>query len=518
MSDPRDPLHPEPSPDGVESGAPLTRRAAREAAAAGQAMQRQAEAAAEPGAERTGFAAILAKHPRAWLFATIAVVFVLLGTGSVFAGVAFGSTPAKTVVAPTASVPPPRPTPTPVSTATPLRTCSIAAAASDSHLGSFSGTVINTATGEVLFDRAGGTGVATASVMKVLTAATALSVLGADYRFSTTVYAGSAPGSIVLVGGGDPTLSVLPAGQESVYRGAPKLDDLATQVKAKWEQLHGSDPIASVILDATMWDPNDAWDPSWPVTERTQGYQPLITALMVDGDRADPKAQTSVRSTDPVGRAGTAFIQALGLPSDTPVSTGAAITSNPQLGQVQSQPISTLIGQMLPVSDNTLAEMMDRVASKIGGRDGSSGSLTPIVQRAITGYGLDASGLVIKDGSGESNLDAVPPALVAKLMSLVLAGDKGLDLIYNALPIAGKTGTLATRFNGANALARGAVNAKTGSIATAHALAGIVHAKDGSTLSFAFFAEGKLSASAAMSALDTVTTGVFNCGNNLSNN
>lgn len=489
---------------------PLSRREAKNAES-GRAPKLAA-------GERPGIFATLAQHPRAVLFTSLAVVFVLLGTGAVFAGVAFGSTgPAPAVVA-VATTPPPRPTPTPATTATALRTCSISGQAGSASLGSFSGTVINTVTGDVLWDRGGTAGVATASVMKVLTSATALSVLTADYRFSTTVYAGATEGSVVLVGGGDPTLSALPAGQESVYKGAPKMDDLAAQVKAAWQKLNPAKPITSVVLDANLWNPGDSWDPSWPATERTQGYQPLITALMVDGDRANPQSQNSPRSTDPVGRAGAAFISSLGLPVSTPVSSGSVLSGSAQLGQVQSQPISTLIGQMLPVSDNTLAEMMDRLSSKVSGHDASSGSLTATVSRALTGYGLDTTGLIIKDGSGESNLDAVPPKLVAKLMVQVLAGAKSLDVIYGALPIAGKTGTLAGRFSGPNAVARGAVNAKTGSIATAYALAGIVHAADGTALSFAFFAEGKLSASPTMSALDTVTTGVFNCGNNLSNN
>ncbi len=490
---------------------PLSRRAAR-----GAGPQRGRGNKPGPAeTDRKGLLASFAAHPNAWLFSTLGVVFLLLATGSVFAGMALGATNASAAITPSVSTPAPRATPSGTSTATALRTCSVTGQATNTALGSFSGTVINTTTGEVLFDRNGATGVATASVMKLLTSATALYDLGPDYTFKTTVYAGTAPGSIVLVGGGDPTLSAAPAGG-SVYKGAPTLADLAGQVK----NAMGSQPITSVVLDATMWNPADNWDPSWPVTERTQGYQPLITALMVDGDRANPAAQNSPRSTDPVGNAGAAFISALGLPAGTPVSDGSAIGGSHQLGQVQSQPISTLIGQMLPVSDNTLAEMMARVSSKVSGRDGSSGSLTPTYASALTSYGLDTTGLVIKDGSGESNLDAVAPSLVAKLMVQVLANPAGknLDLIYNALPVAGKTGTLASRFSGPNAVARGAINAKTGSIATAYALAGIVHAADGTALSFAFFAEGKLNANSAMTGLDTLTTAVFNCGNNLSNN
>jgi D-alanyl-D-alanine carboxypeptidase/D-alanyl-D-alanine-endopeptidase (penicillin-binding protein 4) len=493
---------PQDEANETPDAAPTRRRAARSGGAAG------------------GIGAVFTKHPRAWIIAGSTLAFLLLATGSLFAGVAYGSTPAAApIVAPTASATPtPRATPTPQSTATALRTCSIAKQAAAPALGAFSGAVINTATGELLWDRAGGTGVAPASVMKTLTSATALTVLGANYRFSTTVYQGATPGSVVLVGGGDPTLSALPAGQESVYRGAPKLSDLAAQVNKAWDAAHPGDPITSVVLDASMWNTADAWDPTWPVTERTHGYQPLITALMVDGDRANPRAQNSPRSTDPIGRAGAAFVAALGLPGGTPVSQGTLVAGSAQLGQVQSQPISTLIGQMLPISDNTLAEMMDRVSSKVSGADGSAASLTGVVKNALAAYGLDATGLVIKDGSGESYADAVPPALAAKLMSMVGARAKDLGYVLDALPVAGKSGTLASRFSGANAIARGAVQAKTGSIAVAYALAGIIHAADGSTLSFAFFAEGKVSATGAMNGLDTVTTGAFSCGNNLSNN
>ncbi|HEY9499610.1 MAG TPA: D-alanyl-D-alanine carboxypeptidase, partial [Terrimesophilobacter sp.] len=77
--------------------------------------------------------------------------------------------------------------------------------------------------------------------------------------------------------------------------------------------------------------------------------------------------------------------------------------------------------------------------------------------------------------------------------------------------------SLASRFSGSNSVARGAVIAKTGWIKTSRTLAGIVHAADGTPLAFAFYALGPVRADATI-ALDTVTTGVYRCGNNLSNN
>jgi D-alanyl-D-alanine carboxypeptidase/D-alanyl-D-alanine-endopeptidase (penicillin-binding protein 4) len=471
-------------------------------------------AARQKDAGAGGLGALIAKHPNAWLFSALGVVFILLGAGAVFAGTTFAPASASSVIpapSPTATTPPPRPTPASQAAATRLRTCSIAGLAADPRLGTFEGSVLNAATGEVLFDRAAGTGAATASVMKTLIAATALKTLGPDYQFSTKVYAGSEPGSVVLVGGGDATLSV---GGNTVYRGAPALGDLAAQVNAK--RPAEDPPITKIILDSTMWNNSDAWDPSWPANERTLGYQPLIVPLMVDGDRVNPAAQTSPRSTDPVTKAGHAFADAVGA-SGADLVSGSALPSSTLLGEVKSQPLKTLIGQMLPNSDNTLAEMLARVSSKVAGRDGSAASLTGVVTAALTDYGIAAPGLVIKDGSGESKNNAVPPLVVAQLMTKVAAGANSLDVIYNALPVSGKTGTLSSRFSGPNAVARGAVNAKTGSIANVYTLGGIVHAADGTALAFAFYAFGNVR-STAMAAIDTVTTGVFKCGDNLSNN
>ena len=70
-------------------------------------------------------------------------------------------------------------------------------------------------------------------MLKILTAAAALAILGPDARLTTKVYKGAEPGSIVLVGGGDPTLN---AGSKTVYDGAPTLADLAAQTKAAWEK------------------------------------------------------------------------------------------------------------------------------------------------------------------------------------------------------------------------------------------------------------------------------------------
>lgn len=514
---------------------PLTRRAAREAAEAAKGARRAPTPAPSPAAEteiigaavpvsaargRKSFSQLVAQHPNAWMFSALAVIFLLMGTGAVFAGVAVGSGEAVAAV-PTSQAPtqePPRPVPTTLVAAAPLRTCSIAALTQDPRLLQFAGSVMNASSGEVLFDRSATVGAPPASVLKVLTAAAALATIGPDFQMSTRVFEGSAPGSVVLVGGGDPTLSALPPGVESFYKGAPKMADLASQTLAKWNETHGADdPITSVILDAGYWNPVDKWDPSWERSEQTEGYHSEVTALMVDGDRANAQKSTSPRGNDPIAKAGNAFVSALGLGHPVGISTGSALAGKPLLAEVKSQPIKVLLAQMLPSSDNTLGEMIARVVSKETNGGGSAASLGTIIPGALARYGLDTTGVSIRDGSGLSADNLIPPLFVAQLMVKVLGGEQGLNVLYDALPVAGKSGTLASRFSGANSIARGAVNAKTGWIKSSRTLAGVIHAADGTPLTFAFYALGPVKAD-AMVALDTVTTGAYTCGNNLSNN
>ncbi|MGN8049843.1 D-alanyl-D-alanine carboxypeptidase/D-alanyl-D-alanine endopeptidase [Curtobacterium sp. 22159] len=477
---------------------------------------------------RTAVRASVARRPVPWIAGGLAAVLVLGSGGAV--AVAAATTPAPTSTAaasapaaapggPSATAAAPTPTPTPSGRAVPedvagpsaLRTCTISGAASASGLGAFEGYVMNAKTGQVLFSRNGDKAAQTGSVMKTLTTATALAVLGGDHRIPTTVTRESG-GAIALVGHGDATLS---AGGATVYPGAPTLAQLAQQVKAKL----GSTPVTTIVTDDTYWNDADAWDPTWPVSERTIGYQPEVTALMVDGDRANPGAATSPRSTDPVGRAGALFRTAL---ANAGVAGAAnaqivkrATTSTDTIATVSSQPVSTLIGQMIPNSDNTLAEMLARVSSKESGANGSAASLTSVYQTALKSYGVDPSGIVIKDGSGESAANAVSPNFVAHLMVQVAAGVKGLGTLASALPVAGQSGTLASRFTGANAVARGKVHAKTGWIDSANTLGGYIDAADGTRLTFAFYAIGS-SRAAALPALDAVTAATYSCGSKLS--
>uniref|UniRef100_UPI004047A441 D-alanyl-D-alanine carboxypeptidase n=1 Tax=Aquiluna sp. TaxID=2053504 RepID=UPI004047A441 len=137
--------------------------------------------------------------------------------------------------------------------------------------------VRNAATGEVLFETRADEAQRTASVMKLLTAAVALDVLGPDYRVTTNVYSDPAnPGAIYLVGAGDPTLSRMPGNVTAYYAKAPKLDTL-TRLIAGWSSQSGT-AITSVHIDNSLFGGDDEWHPTWNKRGLSDGYMAPVSA------------------------------------------------------------------------------------------------------------------------------------------------------------------------------------------------------------------------------------------------
>ncbi|GAB3384618.1 hypothetical protein GCM10027568_00610 [Humibacter soli] len=480
-----------------------------------------------------GILMFIRQHPRAWLVAAIAAGVVVLSGISFGIGAASASpAEAQALAAATTSAKPtatPTPTPTMRPTASPaaapskLRTCSVDSYASNSGFGTLEAQVMNASTGEVLYDRNGSNPAPAASVQKMLVAAAAFSVLGPDYRVPTTVVKGSQPGQVVIVGGGDVTLSGLPTGQDPFYTGAPHLDALAAQVKQAWaaDPANGGQPITSVVVDTSLFS-GPVWLPSWDENEErvVEGSTPYMTALMVDGDRADPTAVESPRSTDPVGRAAQDFVNDLG--GNISVSQGTAPAGAQQLGQVLSQPVSALAEQALTYSDNTIMEELARLVAIKTGAGNSFAAINAGVLKGLQTYGIDETGLYFADGSGLSADNKVPASYLTRFLVKVVDRQGSLGAIYDGMPVAGQTGTLGPgygRFDGSfSSQADGQVNAKTGWINTARTLAGVIHAKDGTTLTFAVYALNFPGDDAALSAIDDLTTAFYLCGNNLSNN
>src|SRR5829696_2769718 len=153
------------------------------------------------------------------------------GTATAASGGASGDGRRPPAGTPSPSSPPVPPSPPPVLAApvegAPQTAAGVARALarplSDPRLGPrVAATVVDAATGQVLLDRGAGTYATPASTAKLATAVALLATTPADRQLSTQV---------VLVGGGDPTLSAAPAGRRPAYEGAPRIASLAAAVR-----------------------------------------------------------------------------------------------------------------------------------------------------------------------------------------------------------------------------------------------------------------------------------------------
>ncbi len=371
---------------------------------------------------------------------------------------------------------------------------------------SVSAQVVDAATGTALLSERTQELVAPASTAKLLTAAALLQVHHATDRFTTRVVAGATPGTVVLVGGGDPTLSGAAAGQPSEYAEAARVSDLATQVRAAL----GSTPITHVLVDDSLFT-GPATATGWAAADAPSSYASPITAAMVDAGRDVPDAAN--RSAAPDLAAGRALATAL---AGASVQAGVAPSGARVLASVQSAPVSTLIEQMLSDSDNVIAEVLGRqVALAVKAAPSFAGAAAAIAQ-TLSPLGI-AVGNTMHDASGLSGLDRVRAVTLGQVL-VMAAGSQRPDWrpILSGLSVAGWDGTLLEqdRFTGSAAVADGAVRAKTGSLDGVSGLAGVVTDADGRQLVFSFVADQvpDLDPTPARTALDAVVAVLARCG------
>lgn len=367
-------------------------------------------------------------------------------------------------------------------------------------------SVVDAYTGRTLYTLDAGTPAAPASTAKILTAVAVLDSFPANHRIKTTVVSG-APGTVVLVGAGDPTLTGAAKGKPGAYPDAARLSDLAAQLQRAGVVVH-----RIVVDDALFRGPSIS--PQWAPEDVPSSYASAITAVMADGGRATPTAV--IRSSAPDLAAGHELAALLGRPN-LPVVRGVAAPSARVLASVKSPPVSELVEQMLQNSDNVIAECLAREVAIAKGARASFTGAAAAVRAVVSSVGVDPGG-GMQDGSGLAASDRLAPATLAQVFALITSPQQPeLHEIVTALPVAGWSGTLADRFvSGSSAAGAGVVRAKTGTLTSVSSLAGLVHDASGRTLAFALIADevapGLGPTTAAESALDDIAAGLARCG------
>lgn len=347
-----------------------------------------------------------------------------------------------------------------------------------------------------------------ASNLKLVTAATALSVLGQDSRFRTRMATdgevdgdGTLHGNLYLVGGGDPSLTT-----SNLAAGVAKLG---------LSRIEGNIVVDDGVFDATRLGPGWAWD------DTSADYSAEIDGLTVDENVARLHVTSSGVSANPnvgyltihnatragsntdlnVDRAlGTNVVTVSGTVADAAdvavtvhdpalyagnivkwlcheqgiEVTGAVQrgTVPPQSHEVWNNSSATLIGlerHMLKESDNLYAESLFRALA--------SGQSAAAADKEKKTLHIDEPCRIV-DGSGLSRDDLVSPALLLKTVQQYYRDGGPRD----CLPVAGVDGTLKYRMPSL----KGRVQAKTGTLGGVSTLAGWLTLKDGRNISFAW--------------------------------
>ncbi|GAA1487067.1 D-alanyl-D-alanine carboxypeptidase [Brachybacterium fresconis] len=364
--------------------------------------------------------------------------------------------------------------------------------------GNLAFSVVDADTGAVLASRDAETARTPASTLKLLTAAAVLRLYTGDEVLITR--ATVQDGLITLQGGGDMTLST------------QQLEDLAAQA-ADLAKEQGTTSVSLALDDSFLvGGSNPAWGDNGPAG----GWVTPTASLAVeegwlDGEQYGPK------STDPAGDAAELFARLLddqGLTVQGEVTAGQAPAEAPSV-EVHSEPLEQIVRHTLLISDNTTAELLAHLVADARGEEttprGAAAAVEGEIRDLAAELGLDPQmleGLDIRDGSGLSRDDRVPPALLAAVLGEVASGDAPvLQQILFDIPIAGLSGTLVDRFDETDTRdARGLVRGKTGYLGGSATLAGVVVLSDGRTAGYSIVVHGfdGVDAVAARAAVDEV--------------
>ncbi|GAY18182.1 D-alanyl-D-alanine carboxypeptidase/D-alanyl-D-alanine-endopeptidase [Mycobacterium sp. shizuoka-1] len=360
----------------------------------------------------------------------------------------------------------------------------LAGPVADPNLGNVTGRVTDALTGKQIWEYRSDVPLLPASTNKTLTTGAALLALDRDERITTTVVAADQTGErgvVVLVGGGDPVLSAAPAGQETWYRGAARISDLADQVRKS-----GFTATAVQVDDSLYSGPDFA--PGWDPADIDGGDIAPMQSVMIDAGRTQPTTVDSARSRTPALDAGRALAAALGVDPAKVTMAGRAPTGR-QLASVQSAPLMERLRQMMNASDNVMAESIGREVAKATGRPMSFAGAVDAVTAKLAGAGIDMTGATLFDSSGLSVLDRLTAKTLDEVVNAAAGPDQpAMRPLLDVLPIAGGSGTLSDRFLGGDpkASSAGWLRAKTGSLTAINSLAGIVTDDNGRVLTFAF--------------------------------
>jgi serine-type D-Ala-D-Ala carboxypeptidase/endopeptidase (penicillin-binding protein 4) len=402
----------------------------------------------------------------------------------------------------------------------------LAALVEKANLGSALGAVVaEAATGQRLYTLNPETPRNPASNMKLVTAATALVELGADFRLRTTLagHVGDDGGveTLVLRGEGDPSLSfadLSAMARRLIELGVRRVDNVVVDGSyfdaqilppAFDQQPHEiaafRAPVGAVSVDRNAFElrvaPGPAADAPASVILRCPDYFALEASVNTTASGAPQVGAEQrgrgelmalkVTGSVPLGIRGVGYERRIESPlpyaghclraalrtqrvaGEMRVRAGDPPSGLPVLLVHESEPLSSLLGPVGKNSDNYYAEMLLKVIGAHASHlPGSSSAGSKRAEALLEQAGVARGAATLVNGSGLFKGGALAPDHLVKLLVLMYR-DPAVRAEYIAqLAVAGKDGTLRTRF--ANLAPARVLRAKTGTLDDAIALSGYV--------------------------------------------
>ena len=303
-----------------------------------------------------------------------------------------------------------------------------------------------------------------ASTQKLVTAITALDLLGDDYMLSTQLYyrgtlSGNVlTGDLVCVGGMDPAFD---------------REDLLAFVESM--RKIGVDTIRGTIVADRSFKDDDLLGEGWCWDDDNPTLSPLLIARKDDFTiRLAQALRDNGVVVAPVSEQGLSF----STNSLIPIAT-------------RSHTLDQILLKMMKDSDNLYAEaVFYQLGAATGNRPAKATHARNVINRLISKVGLQPTDYKIADGSGLSLYNYLSPELHVTLLRYVYRNPKILSRLLSVLPIAAEDGTLKSRMAGT--AAAGNVRAKTGTVTAVSCLAGYCTAYNGHDLCFAIMNQGVL--------------------------
>jgi len=404
--------------------------------------------------------------------------------------------------------------------------------------------------GDVLFAHHGDRLLMPASTMKIITLAVAAERLGWDYSYETrllstgAVVDGVLHGDLIVRGTGDPTIN------SSAGNGMPAFDAWAATlleagIAAVDGHVIGDDDLVEDAAPGYGW----SWD-DLPYGYATPGgalqHHDNVAVLLVHPDsvagedaviEVGPQASgvrvvNRVETVSPDGKTELTLqrmpdgaLEVIGaVPANAaPVSLTASV-QNPTiffvgglkqtlktwgidvsgdavdidkvdaavvddalrvLASHRSPPLSDIAATLMGASQNFYAETLLRTLDQ-DRRPRTAAAGRNVMREVLESWGVDPSRMVVADGSGLSRYNYVTARTLVDVLQKMHDDPRHASPFLATLPVAARSGTLATRLRGT--AAAGNVHAKTGSMSNVRALAGYVTSADGEVLAFAVLA------------------------------